>query len=225
MRLLIIEDDPDMTLTLSLALTKTNFTVDTASDGEEGYRLATANDYELIILDCNLPKLSGQEIVKKLRAAGRAVPILILTVLTEINDKVELFELGADDYLTKPFAISELLARIKALLRRGSVLRGRILKIGQIELDPDKFLVLKNGRRLALSSKEFTLLEYFMNNPERVLTRQEIMDNVWDENHDPFSNTIEVHIMNLRKKLGVEGEQLILTVPNHGYRIANKENL
>lgn len=220
MRLLIIEDDPDMILTLSLALTKNNFTIDTARDGEEGYHLATINNYELIILDCNLPKLSGQEVVRKLRAAGHVVPILILTVLSEINDKVELFELGADDYLTKPFAISELLVRIKALLRRGTILKGKILKIGQIELDLDKFLVLKNGRRIALSSKEFALLKYLMDNPNRVLTRQEIMDNVWDENHDPFSNTIEVHIMNLRKKLETGGEQIILTIPNHGYRIA-----
>lgn len=219
MRLLIIEDDPDMLRILALALTKADFMVDTASDGQAGYQLALTNNYELIILDCNLPKLSGQEIVKKLREEGRAVPILILTVLAETNDKVELFELGADDYLTKPFAISELLVRIKALLRRSTILKGHVLKIGQLELDPDKFLVIKDGHRLALSSKEFTLLEYFMNNPERVLSRQEIMDNVWDENHDPFSNTIEVHIMNLRRKLEPDGEQIILTVPNRGYKI------
>ncbi|MFA5023730.1 MAG: response regulator transcription factor [Patescibacteria group bacterium] len=219
MNLLLIEDDPDLVSTLSLALAKNNFKIETATNGERGYELATSKNYDLIILDCNLPKLSGSEIIKKLRADGRAIPILVLTVLAEINNKVELFELGADDYLTKPFAISELLVRIKALLRRSPVLKGNILKIGEIELDPDKFLVTKNNKRLALSSKEFSLLEYFLNNSGRVLSRQEIMDNVWDENHDPFSNTIEVHIMNLRKKLGGADEQIISTVPGRGYKI------
>lgn len=221
MNILIIEDNQDILSTLTLALTRANFQVQTAADGLSGYELASHQSYDLIILDCNLPQLSGQEVVKKLRANGQTVPILILTVRNDINDKVELLDLGADDYLTKPFAISELLARLKALLRRGPR-RGKILRLGQLELDVEKFLALQNGKRLQLSFKEFSLLEYFMNNPERVLSRREIAEEIWDENHDPFSNTIEVHIMNLRKKLRAKNPkqgEIIVTVPNRGYKI------
>lgn len=219
MRLLLIEDDKDLVNTLELAFRAAKFEIETTIDGEDGYRLATINDYDLIILDCNLPGLSGQEIVKRLRRDGRTMPILVLTILSEINSKVELFELGADDYLTKPFAISELMVRVNSLLRRSPTLKSKVLRIDNLELDANKFLVLVDNKRIPLSSKEFALLEYFMTNPSRVLTRQEIADHIWDENHDPFSNTIEVHVMHLRKKLGKLGKKLIETIPNHGYRL------
>jgi len=222
MRLLIIEDDSNIIRPLSLALKAANFAVDTASDGERGCFLALTNNYDLIILDCNLPKLSGQEIIGKIRADGRDTPILVLTVRTETNNKVDLLNLGADDYLTKPFALSELLARVKAILRRPKNLAGRILTIADLELDADKFLVTKNGERIKLSAKEFSLLEYLLSNQGRVLPRQEIMEHVWDENADPFSNTIEVHIMKLRRKIESPGQQLIFTYSNRGYQIDDR---
>lgn len=219
MNILLIEDDEGLVASLSLTLTTNNFSVATALDGKHGCGLALANRYDLIILDCNLPNLSGQEIIKKLRGAGRVTPILVLTVLGDVNNKVDLLNFGADDYLTKPFAIFELLARIKSLLRRPPNLAENILKIGNLELDKIKLVVTKNKMSLSLSSKEFSLLEYLMSNPGRYLSRQEIMDKVWDENGDPFSNTIEVHIMHLRRKIETKNEQLIFTFTNRGYKI------
>ena len=219
MKLLIIEDDAEIIRSLSLALKAAGYTVDTAGDGEHGYFLARTNSYSLIILDYNLPGLNGREIIKKIRAEGLSVPILMLTVHSELIDKVDLLTLGADDYLTKPFALSELLARLKAILRRPPNWQGKTLKLGNLELDRDKFLVTKAGRRIVLSSKEFALLEYLLENKGQVLSRQTIMEHVWDENSDPFSNTIEVHIMNLRKKLETPAHQLIFTISNRGYKI------
>jgi len=223
MRILLIEDDADIRASLSLALKTANYAVDTALDGEKGYFLAATNDYDLIILDYNLPKLNGREIIKKLREEEKSAPIMMLTVHDGVNDKVDLLNLGADDYLTKPFALSELLARIKAILRRPETWQSRILKIGDLELDPDKFLVTKNSQRIALSSKEFALLEYLLQNKGRIMSRQEIMEHVWDENANPFSNTIEAHISNLRKKLENGNQKLIFTVSNRGYKIDEKE--
>lgn len=219
MSLLLIEDDPNMVLSLTLALNNASFEVESASDGLTGLDLARFNKYELILLDCNLPRLSGFEIVRRLRAEKCFTPIIMLTVLGELNDKIELFNLGADDYITKPFAFSELLARVKALLRRPNNLKGGVLKVGNIELDPDRFLVTKNDVRVPMSSREFSLLEYLMANRGIFLSRQKIMDEVWEENVDPFSNTVEVHIMNIRRKLETENEHYIFTASNRGYKI------
>lgn len=142
-----------------------------------------------------------------------------MTVLGEINNKIELFNLGSDDYLTKPFALAELLARIRALLRRPRNLQGGSIKIGNLELDHDKFRLTKKGRFIPLSVKEFSLLEYLMINQGRYLSRQKIMEKIWDENADPFSNTIEVHIMNLRKKIENKKEHYIFTATGRGYKI------
>lgn len=219
MNILIIEDELGMVTSLSLALNDLGFKIDTASDGREGYELARSNNYDLILLDCTLPSLSGFEIVKRLRAEKCFTPIIILTVLNELDDKLELFNLGIDDYLTKPFAFSELLARIKALLRRPRSLHGDILKVANIELDAERFLVTKNGLRIPMSAREFSLLEYLMLNKGKFLSRQTIMENVWDMNADPFSNTVEVHIMNVRKKLETKSEHYIFTASNRGYKI------
>ncbi len=218
MTLLLIEDDPNIVLSLSLALTNAGFTVESAGDGREGLDLARNNKYEAILLDCNLPRLSGFEIVKKLRAERCSTPIIVLTVLNELNDKLELFNLGADDYLIKPFALSELLARLRALLRRPRNIQGEILTVGDLELDPDKFLVTKNGVRIPMSSREFSLLEFLMINKGKFLSRQTILEKVWDENADPFSNTVEVHIMNIRKKLETNHKHYIFTASNRGYK-------
>ncbi len=223
MSLLLIEDDPNIVLSLTLALTNAGFKVESASDGREGFDLALNYKYDLILLDCNLPRLSGFEIVKKLRTEKCFTPIIILTVLSELNDKLELYNLGIDDYIIKPFALSELLARIRALLRRPQQFKGEILKLGNLELDPDKFLVTRNNLRIPLSSREFSLLEYLMSQPGKFLSRQNILEKVWDENADPFSNTVEVHIMNLRKKLETSSEHYIFTASNRGYKIDLKK--
>jgi DNA-binding response OmpR family regulator len=219
MALLLIEDDQNIILSLSLALNNVGFKIDTATNGLEGLEMASLKNYELILLDCNLPDISGFEIVKRLRSEKIFTPIIILTVLEELNDKVELFNLGSDDYLTKPFAFAELLARIRALLRRPRNFKGEVLKIGTLELDPDRFTVFNCGKKINLSSKEFSLLEYLIINQGKYISRQELMEEIWDENADPFSNTIEVHIMNIRKKLGTESGRYIFTAANRGYKI------
>ena len=220
MRLLLVEDDQEVLLPLTVALKAAGFTVEASADGEQGCVLALTEDYDLIILDYNLPKLNGREIIKKIRAEKKDTPILMTTIRSEIGDRVELLNLGADDYLVKPYVLSELLARIRALLRRPATIVGRVLKLADLELDPDRFTVKRQDRYLSLAGKEFTLLEYLMENPGRVVSRQEIMEHVWDENSDPFSNTIEVHIMKLRQKIENPGERLIHTVSGRGYKLS-----
>jgi len=219
MRLLIIDDDQELVNNLKLTLKPLNLAIDAAHDGQHGLFLALNNNYKIIILDYVLPKLNGWEVIKKIRQAQIKTPVIMLTVRTELGDKVNLLNSGADDYLTKPFAISELIARLKALLRRPINLQENILKIADLELDPDKCLVTRKGQRLILSTKEFYLLEYLLKNKGRVVSRQEIMDHIWDENGNPFSNTIEVHIMNLRKKIELNGHRLIFTLSGRGYKL------
>lgn len=223
MSLLLIEDDQNIILSLSLALSNVGFRVDSATDGLEGLKMARLRNYELILLDCNLPTISGFEIVKRLRTEKIFTPIIILTVLEDLDNKLEIFNLGGDDYLTKPFAFSELLARIKALLRRPRNFHGEILRIGDLELDPDRFTVFNKGERVMLSTKEFSLLEYLTVRKGKYISRQEIMEKIWDENADPFSNTIEVHIMNIRKKLGRGNPQYIFTASGRGYKVDDEK--
>lgn len=222
MRLLLIEDDLELSRTLALFLKSTGYAVDIANDGERGYFLGRTNDYDLIVTDYNLPLLSGREIIGRLRTEKITTPILILTVRSETTDKIELLNLGADDYLTKPFASSELLARIRSLLRRPKGWQAT-LRCRDLEMDPDRYLVRKKGRPINLSAKDFALLEYLMRNKGRVLTRQEIMEHTWDENADPFSNTIEVHIMSLRKKLETKKDRFIFTYSGRGYKLDEKK--
>ena len=219
MKLLIIEDDSEIIGPLALALKTINAVFDIASDGEQGCFLALLNDYDLIILDYNLPKLSGKEIIKKLRNDGKNTPIIVTSVRSELDDRVDLLDLGADDYLIKPFSFSELLARIRTVLRRPNIIKETIARIGDLEIDCDKFTLKKNGQRIFLSAKEFALLDFLIKRRGKVVSRQEIMEHLWDENIDPFSNTVEVHIMNLRKKIETEGERLIFNFSNRGYKI------
>lgn len=222
MRLLLVEDEEEISRPIAHALKEINFNVDIAGDGERAYILASTTGYDIILLDYNLPKLSGREVLARLRAEGSTIPIIILTVHSSVKDKVDLLKLGADDYLAKPFALSELLARIKAVLRRPRSWQNGPLRFGELELDPDRFTVTIAGEPVALASKEFGLLEYLMRNQGRLLSRQEIIEHVWDENADPFSNTIEVHIRNLRRKLENPSRKLIYTVSNRGYKLDNR---
>ncbi|MCX6798272.1 MAG: response regulator transcription factor, partial [Candidatus Falkowbacteria bacterium] len=217
MKILIIEDELDIAKFLQANLKSANFTVEIAGDGERGSFLARTNHYDLIILDYNLPKLSGLEVCQEIRAENNRVPIIMLTVRSEIKDKLDLFQAGVDDYLVKPFVFSELLARIKAILKRPPEISRPNFKIGNLEIDLNNYTLKRGAKNIYLSAKEFSLLEYLALNKGLLVSREMIRENVWGDNCDPFSNTIETHILKLRKKIGNQGP-LIITIPGRGYR-------
>jgi DNA-binding response OmpR family regulator len=220
MRILVVEDDPKINDFLKISLESEYFVVDTAHDGEKGYYLAMHNEYDIIILDSMLPGKLGLDICKELRTSGIVTPIIGLSVKSETVNKVGFLNAGADDYLTKPFSFEELIARIQALLRRPQNMQSNIVEIGGIELDSKRHIVRKDGKEIYLTRKEFLLLEYLMKNHGTVLSRGMILEHVWDMNADPFSNTIETHIMTLRRKIDTEQSmRLIRTVPGIGYKI------
>lgn len=224
MRLLIVEDEKEILNFLKPSLEAECFAVDIAEDGEKGAYLARTNDYDIIILDNMLPKKSGSEICQEIRSLGKTVPIIILSALSDVNKKVELLNIGADDYLTKPFSFQELVARIKTLLRRPAPIKSDILQIDDLSLDLRKNSVTRGEEEIKLTRKEFMLLEYLLRNPGLVLSRSMIMEHVWDMNADPFSNTIEAHILSLRKKIKTKNSQkeLIHTIPGRGYKVDAK---
>lgn len=223
MRLLLIEDDNNIAEILAVFLKAKGYMTDVAADGEKGYQLACGQNYDLIILDYNLPKMNGREVIESLRAVKINTPVLMLSVRSGLDDKIELLNLGVDDYLTKPFNLTEILAHIKAILRRPPVWQETSLKINDLELIPEKFQATKNGHRVSLSPREFSLLEYLLRHRGLIMSRQDIMEHVWDENADPFSNTIEVHISNLRRKLETKKQKFIFTVSGRGYKVDQKE--
>jgi DNA-binding response OmpR family regulator len=222
MKILIIEDDSNISGSLASFFKSQSIVFDIAAEGERGLFLARVNNYDLILLDYNLPQLSGKEIITKLRAEGQATPIIMLTVRGELEDKINILGIGADDYLIKPFSLTELLARIRAVLRRPPNLENKKLICKNLEVDSINFKVTRNGRPIPLRTKEFTLLEYLLKNKGAVISRQELMEHVWDENADPFSNTIEVHMMNLRHKIETKKDRFIFTIPNRGYKLDEK---
>ncbi len=222
MKILIIEDDKNISASLAYFFKSQNIIFDIAEDGERGLFLAKVGDYDVILLDYNLPKISGQEIIAKIRTDGQTVPIIMLTIRNDLNDKINILDIGADDYLVKPFLLKELLARIRAILRRPLKLENQKLICKNLEMEPTSFKVVKNGRNISLRTKEFMLLEYLFKNKGAVVSRQDIMDHVWDENGDPFSNTIEVHMMNLRRKIETKKDRYIFTIPNRGYKLDEK---
>jgi len=219
MKILIIEDDNNISTPLVAFLKSQNAVLDLARDGERGLFLAKINNYDIILLDYNLPKVNGQEIIAEIRNEGKITPIIMMTVRSALEDKINILEIGANDYLIKPFSLRELMVRIKTILRRPLIIEGPKLKCGNLELDTTSFNVKKRGRDINLRTKEFTLLEYLLKNKGKVLSRQDIMEHVWDENADPFSNTIEVHMMNLRRKIENKKDRFIFTIPNRGYKL------
>ncbi len=220
MRLLIIDDDLTLAQSLKLSLENERFLVDLAHDGEKGSFLARTNDYDLILLDLMLPKQDGLMTCREIRSDGLKVPILVLSAKTELPTKIELLNAGVDDYLTKPFAQDELMARIKAILRRPKSMLSEVLHVSDLMIDAKKHVVKRGDRKIYLTKKEFILLEYLMQHEGIVLSRSNIMEHVWDMNADPFSNTIETHILNLRKKIDRQSTaKLIHTVPGRGYKI------
>lgn len=222
MRILIVEDEKEILKLLKKSLESECFSVDTAEDGDRGSYLARTNDYDLVLLDNILPKKTGLEVCQDIREDNNDVPILVLSVKSETTTKVDLLNAGADDYLTKPFSVEEVLARVRALLRRPKHIQKEIVKIGDLVLDNGRHIVKRGDKEIYLTRKEFQLLEYMMQHKGMVLSRSMIMEHVWDMNVDPFSNTIESHIMSLRKKIDKEsGNKLIHTVPGRGYKIGS----
>jgi heavy metal response regulator len=201
MRILIVEDEKKVAAFIKKGLEEETYAVDIAIDGEEGLHLGEQNPYDLIILDLMLPKINGLDILSHLRAKKIETPILLLTAKDSVEDKVEGLNQGADDYLTKPFAFSELLARIRVLLRRGKNETKTTLEIADLTLDLVSHKVNRGNEEIELTGKEYSLLEYFMRNQEKVLTRTMIAEHVWDYNFDTFTNVIDVYVNHLRKKI------------------------
>ncbi len=224
MKILIVEDDAEIRAILAATLKEACFAVDTAESGETGSYMARTNDYDLIILDNILPKKHGIEVCQELRAAEITTPILMLSVRSEVTTKAKLLDAGADDYLTKPYSVEELLARVRALLRRPKKSDSDILQLDNLTVNLQKHQVTRGNQEIQLTRKEFILLSYFMKNIDVVLSRGMITEHVWDMNADPFSNTIEAHIRSLRKKIDEKfGKELIHTVPGFGYKMSIKK--
>jgi len=218
MRLLVVEDENKVASFIKKGLEEEGYAVDLASDGKGGLTLAQDGVHDLIILDMNLPGMDGLVVLQKLRKKGATTPVLLLTVRATIEDKVLGLDTGADDYLTKPFAFQELLARVRALLRRRGEVEPPLLQVADLTLDPARRVVSRGDEKIELTSKEFALLDYFMRNPGRVLTRTMIAEHVWDYAFDTTTNVIDVYVNYLRKKIDVDREQkLIHTVRGVGY--------
>ena len=219
MRLLIVDDDEILLESLKRNLEAETFAVDVAETGEKGSYLARVNDYDLVILDNTLPNKNSTEVCRDIRHANKRMPIIIISETDTTQEKVSLLREGADDYLTKPFCVEELNARIGALLRRPTSQNKPIFDIDNIKLDSQLKQVTRGEKHVYLTRKEFALLEYMMRNKGAVLSRSMIMEHVWDNETDPFSNTIECHIRNLRKKICSKRRRLIHNIPGRGYKI------
>jgi DNA-binding response OmpR family regulator len=194
--------------------------VDVAYDGEESLRLAEVNDYDLLILDLNLPKVDGMEVCQRLRDSGSSIGILMLTARASLDSRVDGLDVGADDYLVKPFHFPELMARVRSILRREGEHRKPILRTGDLVLDPNTIRASVRDKQITLTAKEFGILEYLMRNVGRVVSQEEILEHVWSEDANMFTQSIKVHINNLRKKLDAAGgEGLISTIKGKGYLI------
>lgn len=220
MRILIVEDDRKVGAFIQKGLREEQYAVDVCRDGEEAVEWASVNSYDVIVLDIMLPKKDGFTVCRELRQTGVLTPILMLTAKDSVEDKVSGLTEGADDYLTKPFSFEELLARIRALLRRAQDYKTKALRAGDLELDPIKRQATRAGKHIPLSGKEYALLEYLMRNKGRVVSESMIVEHVWDMNYEGTSNIVNVYINYLRKKIDSEFEvKLIRTIRGHGYTI------
>jgi two-component system copper resistance phosphate regulon response regulator CusR len=226
MRILLVEDDPRIARFVTQALREQAYAVDATADGEDALFKASVNDYDAVILDVLMPGRDGFEVCRELRANGSSVPVIMLTARDAVPDRVEGLDSGADDYLTKPFEVAELLARLRALLRRGRAVRPALVTAADLTIDTRAHAVTRAGLSIELTAKEYALLEYLARERGRVLTRAEIAEHVWDENFDPLSNLIDVNINRLRRKID-DGfaPPLIHTRRGEGYMLAAPEDL
>jgi two-component system copper resistance phosphate regulon response regulator CusR len=222
MRLLLIEDERKVADVVARGLRAERFAVDVTYDGDTGWQMATCVDYDLIILDLMLPGLSGTELLRRLRRKGGEARVLVLTARDATKDKVENFEAGADDYLTKPFAFAELLVRVKALLRRPPVVHDHMLRVADLEIDRLSQQVKRARKRIELTSKEYVLLEYLASHADRVLPRTMIIEHVWDESFEGLTNIVDVYVRHLREKIDEPYERKLLrTVRGVGYCLSD----
>jgi DNA-binding response OmpR family regulator len=221
MRILLVEDDAEAAAVLARGLREHAYAVDVVEDGEEALEAAATNDYDALVLDRMLPRRDGISVCRALREEGAAVPILMLTARDALVDRIEGLDAGADDYLTKPFEIDELLARLRALLRRGPVLRPAVLTVGDLDIDTRTRRVVRADRVVELTAKEYSLLEFLARHAGEVVGRAEISEHVWDASFDAFSNRIEVYVQRLRRKLD-DGHavRLIRTRRGEGYTLS-----
>jgi DNA-binding response OmpR family regulator len=220
MRILIVEDEPTLRRVLKQNLEAEAYAVDVEADGERGLYRAKANEYDAIVLDDILPGMRGYEICRELRSTGSTVPIMLMSVQSEVETKVNLLNDGADDYLAKPFSFEEMAARLRALLRRSRDLRYGEIQVDDLVLDETNATVIRAGQRISLTAKEFAILRYLMRNAGRLASRAAILEHVWDDTGDPLSNMIETHMHNLRRKIDRPGlKKLIRTVSGRGYML------
>ena len=218
MRILVVEDEPKMAGLLKRGLEQEGYSIDVSLDGVDGLHLATENDYDAVVLDVMLPELDGIEVCRQMRERGRWAPVLMLTAREGVSDRVTGLDAGADDYVIKPFSFEELIARLRALLRRGTRERPSVLSVGSVRLNPATRRVERSGAPVVLSPKEYSLLEYFMRHPNEVISRTRILEHVWDYNYDGGSNVVDVYVGYLRKKIDAPfRSQLLRTVRGAGY--------
>lgn len=226
MRILIVEDNPKMAAAVQKGLTANGFAADVSHTGFEAEEMANLEPYDLILLDLMLPDRDGIDVCRNLRRRKITTPIIMLTALSATEEKIDGLDAGADDYLTKPFEFDELLARIRAMLRRGEATESRVLRHDDLELDLYTRHATRAGEKVELSNKEFALLEYLMRNPHRVLSRTQIGEKVWDMNFEPSSNVIDVYVSSLRKKIDRDFDrELIHTVKGAGYRFGISDDV
>jgi len=224
MRILLAEDDPRVASFIRRGLKEEHYAVDVAADGEQALFLAQTGEYDLLILDLMLPKKSGLEVLRFLRTEKISVPVLILTAKDKPADKVTGLDAGADDYLTKPFGFEELLARIRALLRRRGDMMPTAMRVADLEMDTLRHRVTRKGKEIPLTNREYALLEYFMRHANQVVTRSMLAEHVWEHDFDTFSNVIDVHIARLRRKIDDDfTAKLLHTLRGSGYKLAAPE--
>ncbi|HEY7595089.1 MAG TPA: response regulator transcription factor [Actinophytocola sp.] len=217
MRILIVEDEEPLAEAVARGLRREGMAVDVALDGDEGHEKATVTRYDVVVLDRDLPGMSGDELCREIVASGQLTRVIMLTASGSVADRVEGLSLGADDYLAKPFAFDELVARVRALARRSTPVTPPVLRAGDLELDPARRTVTRGGEPVELTRKEFGVLEVLLAASGSVVSSEELLERVWDEHADPFTTTVRVTVMTLRKKLGEPG--LIDTVVGSGYRV------
>ncbi len=222
MRLLIIEDNIELSNYMKLGLEKLGFQVDTANDGQTGDEKLFVNTYDAVLLDLNLPDIDGLDLLKAIRVKDNQVPVLIITARDEVKDRALGLDLGADDYIVKPFQLIELRARIQAVIRRFHGRSNPLIMIGDLSINPSSRIVLYNGEKIALAAKEFDILEYLAQRYPAVVSSEEIAEHVYDENFDPFSSVLRVHMARLKKKLNEgSGKELLKTIRGKGYALCN----
>jgi two-component system OmpR family response regulator len=224
MRILVVEDQPKMARLLDRALTEHGHTVEVAGIGEDALSLATATAYDAVLLDVMLPDTDGFSVCRRLRRQGVWAPVLMLSARDAVRDRVEGLDAGADDYLPKPFSLDELLARLRAVARRGAGERPTVLEVGDLALDPATRRVHRGGAEIDLSARETALLEVFLRNPDRVLTREQLLDHAWDSAYESRSNVVDVYVRYLREKIDRPfGRSSLVTVRGLGYRLSAED--